>query len=111
MSEFESVLMDEEEHKTDILKNNPWIENLFEGVYSVDVDRKILYWNQGAETITGYKSDEIIRRSCFDNILNHVNEDGVGLALTDARLRLPLKMARSAKPLFIYSINPATESR
>lgn len=98
MSEFESVLLDEEEHKTDILKNNPWIENLFEGVYTVDVDRKILYWNQGAETITGYTSNEIIRRSCFDNILNHVNEDGVGLCFDGCPLKATIEdgMGREA---------------
>ena len=91
MSELESVLMDEEVPKADILKDNPWIENLFEGVYTVDVDRKILYWNQGAETITGYKSDEIIRRSCFDNILNHVNEDGVGLCFDGCPLKATIE--------------------
>jgi diguanylate cyclase (GGDEF)-like protein/PAS domain S-box-containing protein len=91
MSELNEVLTDEEKHKTDILKNNPWIENLFEGVYTVDADRKILYWNQGAETITGYKSDELICRSCFDNILNHVNEDGVGLCFDGCPLKATIE--------------------
>ncbi|PKM89384.1 MAG: sensor domain-containing diguanylate cyclase [Firmicutes bacterium HGW-Firmicutes-10] len=79
------------DQESNILKNNPWIENLFEGVYTVDVDRKILYWNQGAMTITGYNSDEIIRRSCFDNILNHVNEDGVGLCFDGCPLKATIE--------------------
>jgi diguanylate cyclase (GGDEF)-like protein/PAS domain S-box-containing protein len=86
-----SVLPDEADQEAYTLKSNPWIENLFEGVYTVDVDRKILYWNQGAMTITGYNSDEIIRRSCFDNILNHVNEDGVGLCFDGCPLKATIE--------------------
>ncbi len=91
MNENKLFLVDEDNHKADILKDNPWIENLFEGAYTVDVDRKILYWNHGAETITGYKAEDIIRRSCFDNILNHVDEDGVGLCFDGCPLKATIE--------------------
>jgi diguanylate cyclase (GGDEF)-like protein/PAS domain S-box-containing protein len=79
MSESKSVSTEINNPEVDVIKENPWIENLFEGAYTVDIHREIIHWNQGAETITGYKSGEIIKKFCFNNILNHVNEDGVGL--------------------------------
>jgi PAS domain S-box-containing protein len=33
------------------------IENIFDGLYLVDRDRTIIYWNHVAEKITGYRSD------------------------------------------------------
>jgi len=30
------------------------IENLHDGVYSPDLDRRINYWNKGAERLTGH---------------------------------------------------------
>ena len=55
------------------------IDNLYDGVYFVDRDRNITYWNKGAERITGYKADEVMGLSCRDNLLNHVTEDGLPL--------------------------------
>lgn len=52
------------------------INNLNDGVYFVDLDRRILFWNKAAERITGYSADEIMGRQCQDNILNHIDEDG-----------------------------------
>ncbi len=52
------------------------IDNLYDGVYFVDPDRSITYWNHGAERITGYSSEQVLGRSCGDNILNHVSVDG-----------------------------------
>lgn len=49
---------------------------LYEGIYITDCDRKIMYWNKGAERITGYKSSEVIGKHCWDNILMHVNDRG-----------------------------------
>jgi diguanylate cyclase (GGDEF)-like protein/PAS domain S-box-containing protein len=55
------------------------IDNLYDGVYFLDCDRKITYWNKGAERIAGYRSNEVIGTRCCDNILVHVNKDGVNL--------------------------------
>ncbi len=57
------------------------VDNLQDGVYFVDRNRIITYWNKGAERITGYKSSQVIGRSCRDNILNHVNTEGLQLCL------------------------------
>jgi diguanylate cyclase (GGDEF)-like protein/PAS domain S-box-containing protein len=52
------------------------IDNLYDGVYFVDRERVITYWNRGAERITGYTGQQVMGRSCRDNILNHVTADG-----------------------------------
>lgn len=52
------------------------MDNLYDGVYFVDDERRITYWNKGAERITGYQSDQVIGRYCHSNILNHVTEAG-----------------------------------
>ncbi len=52
------------------------LENLNSGVYFVDFDRKITYWNKKAEEITGYKQEEVIGKGCKDKFLLHINEEG-----------------------------------
>ena len=55
------------------------LNNLYEGVYFLDADRTITFWNQGAERITGYPAPEVMGRSCADNILCHVDTEGTNL--------------------------------
>ena len=52
------------------------LDNLYDGVYFVDRDRRITYWNKGAERITGYTAGEVVGNRCFDNILMHVDSRG-----------------------------------
>jgi len=42
----------------------------------VDRNGKILFWNQGAERITGYKPHEVVGRSCRENTLAHCDDHG-----------------------------------
>ena len=55
------------------------IENISDGLYLVDHNRHIIYWNRVAEKITGFRSDEVLGRRCRDNILVHVDKDGKSL--------------------------------
>lgn len=55
------------------------IENLYDGVYFVDRERVITYWNKGAERITGYSAQRVVGHSCQDHLLNHVTAEGVEL--------------------------------
>lgn len=57
------------EHYEAILKGLP------NGVYVVDAGRKILFWNEGAERITGYLAQEVIGRNCNDNLLAHCDRN------------------------------------
>ncbi len=55
------------------------LDSLHEGVYFVDLDRRIQYWNKGAENISGFTSDEVVGHRCADNILMHIDKDGCSL--------------------------------
>ena len=57
------------------------LENIYEGIYFVDDDRRITFWNKGAERITGFSADEVVNKFCYNNILNHVDENGKKLCL------------------------------
>ena len=56
-------------------------ENLYEGVYFVDTNREITFWNKGAELITGYPASEVVGQHCYDNLLMHTNDDGMQLCV------------------------------
>ncbi|MCX7795761.1 MAG: sensor domain-containing diguanylate cyclase [bacterium] len=51
-------------------------DKISDGLYVIDPERKILYWNKSAEIITGYLKDEVIGFHCYDNILRHIDENG-----------------------------------
>lgn len=56
------------------------LDHTFDGVNFVDDMRRILYWNQGAERITGFSSEEVVGRLCHrDDGLCHIGEDGLRL--------------------------------
>ena len=63
----------------DFEKSIMLLNHLFDGVYLVDQDRTILFWNPAAEIITGYKSSEVVGSKCYDNILLHINNKGENL--------------------------------
>jgi diguanylate cyclase (GGDEF)-like protein/PAS domain S-box-containing protein len=52
------------------------LDNLYDGVYFVNQHREIVYWNKGAERITGYAESEVLGSHCWDNILMHVDDQG-----------------------------------
>lgn len=55
------------------------LDSLFDGVYFVDSDRKITYWNRGSENLTGYSANEAVGHHCYDNFLSHVDTAGCAL--------------------------------
>ncbi len=62
------------------------LDNLYDGVYFVDQERRITYWNKGAERITGYSAEQVVGHRCMDDLLNHVTEAGVLLCLNGCPL-------------------------
>jgi PAS domain S-box-containing protein len=55
------------------------LDNIYGGVYYVDKNRKIKYWNKEAEKITGFSKKEVIGKHCYDNILQHMDDKGLKL--------------------------------
>jgi PAS domain S-box-containing protein len=55
------------------------LDGLPNGIYVVDRDRRILYWNHAAEKITGYLRQEVIGRICGGDLLMHCDRSDVAL--------------------------------
>jgi len=55
------------------------LDSLFDGVYFVDTERRITYWNAAAERISGYLRNEVLGTPCSLNLLRHI--DGAGCEL------------------------------
>lgn len=62
------------------------INNLRDGIYFVDTERRILFWNKAAERITGYSAEEIVGKQCQNSALNHIDEEGRPLCLVGCPL-------------------------
>src|ERR1051326_88745 len=56
------------------------LEGLHAAVYVIDRAGKILFWNDGAERITGHLRQEMMGRSFSDNFLGQADGDGNNLA-------------------------------
>lgn len=52
------------------------LDHLYDGVYVLDREKKIIYWNRSAERLTGFRAEEVIGHRCSDDILVHVDESG-----------------------------------
>ena len=63
------------------------LDELEEGVYFVDRTERIQFWNRGAEAITGFSRDEVVGRTCADNLLCHVDSSGRFLCTNGCPLR------------------------
>jgi diguanylate cyclase (GGDEF)-like protein/PAS domain S-box-containing protein len=62
------------------------LSELTDGVYFVDRNRRVLYWNKACEQLTGYSADEVLGSSCSDGILTHVDSRGNHLCDKDCPL-------------------------
>lgn len=52
------------------------LNSLHTGVYLVDRELKIVFWNQGAERITGYMRHEVVGRLCREDLLSYCDDAG-----------------------------------
>lgn len=86
---------------TDGILQTQILDHLYDGLYVVDQERKIVYWNPAAERITGYSSAQMVGRHCFDNLLNHV--DAAGCSLCHGRCPLVATMGDGdAREALVY---------
>ena len=56
------------------------LNNIQEGVYFVDQECKIFFWNRAAEQITGYPESDVQGMTCAENILKPVDDAGKSLS-------------------------------
>ncbi|MGH9572193.1 MAG: diguanylate cyclase domain-containing protein [Candidatus Acidiferrales bacterium] len=71
------------------------LESLQTGVYMVDREQRILFWNDGAEKITGYLRQEVVGAFCRGQLI--ANDDHTKNVLTDAAAGLT-EVLRQGKP-------------
>jgi len=71
------------------------LDNLYDGVYVLDKNKKIIFWNKAAEKITGYPEKEVLGAFCsqsiFSNITSGASQACLGLfpvirALEDGKI-------------------------
>ena len=62
------------------------LNNLAEGAYIVDLQRRVRFWNTAAERISGFSAEEMVGQCCADGLLMSV--DGGGCSLCQSRCPL-----------------------
>jgi diguanylate cyclase (GGDEF)-like protein/PAS domain S-box-containing protein len=75
------------------------LDNIADGVYFVDAERRITFWNRAAERLTGYSAKEVVGKSCADDILCHVDADGNSLCRGDCPLAKTLRDGQEREDL------------
>jgi len=73
--------MDDRRMKPHPLQNIPYtadqiLAGVSHGIYVTDLERRIVYWNEAAAEITGWRASDVLGRSCKDNILRHTDKEG-----------------------------------
>jgi diguanylate cyclase (GGDEF)-like protein/PAS domain S-box-containing protein len=57
------------------------IDTIAEGVYFIDREGFITFWNKAAERISGYPREQVIGKKCSDNLLRHIDSSGKELCV------------------------------
>jgi diguanylate cyclase (GGDEF)-like protein/PAS domain S-box-containing protein len=83
VAEKSGFTFEEERRVRELFDPELVLDFLFDGVYALDRNRRILYWNAGAERISGYRADEVVGRNCFDDILDHRDTEGNKLCFAE----------------------------
>lgn len=71
------------------------LEAVSDGVYVTDRDRRIIFWNRGAQALAGYSAFEAVGVQCFDNFLCHVDENGQQLCARGCPMAATLRDGES----------------
>src|ERR1700688_4249894 len=66
------------------------------GVSVLDLQKKIVFWSDGAEQITGYSRIDVLGHTCADNILEHCNHDSCEMCSAHGPISTAL---HDAKPM------------
>ena len=77
------------------------LENMDMGVYFVNSNGQITFWNKGAEDISGFSKEEVVGKYCHDDILNHVDEKGNKICICGCPLKSTIETGES-KEAIVY---------
>jgi len=82
------------------------LNNVATGVYFVTPERFILYWNKGAEELTGFKESEIVGKKCFETPLKHLDDKGENLCFGRCPLVEAIEKERKVeKKVWVHTKN------
>jgi len=73
------------------------LQRLSVGVYFVDRGQHIVFWNHGAEEITGYLSQHVLGHHLAENFLEHVNHENLRLEGDDLPLIAALRHGKEVE--------------
>ena len=72
------------------------LDNLRDGIYFLDRNKRITFWNKGAERLTGYEGSDVVENGYSEEFLAPINEKGASLCeqgcpaektISDGRIR------------------------
>jgi diguanylate cyclase (GGDEF)-like protein/PAS domain S-box-containing protein len=79
------------------------LDGLQIGVSVIDLQKKIVFWSDGAEQITGYARIDVLGHSCAENILWHCNQIGCEMCTGKCPIATALRQARPVEAMsFIH---------
>ncbi len=82
------------------------LEHIDLGVYFVDCNREITFFNEKSEKITGYKKEEVIGKACVEDIFQHIDSDGNQLCISGCPLKSTIEDGISrTTDVFLYHKN------
>jgi PAS domain S-box-containing protein len=83
------------------------LDLMADAAYITDLDRRIVFWNQAAQRITGWTASEVVGRTCYDNILVHVDKNGHGLCGQEyCPLHRSIVVGQpSTEPLLVFALH------
>ena len=67
------------------------LDSMTDGVYLTDRHRRITYWNEAAERLTGFGAGDVIGRRCADGILCHCDSESRVLCGSGCPLKAVMK--------------------
>ena len=84
-------------HDSDLCRNI--LESLPTGLCVVDMQKKIVFWSEGAERITGHLRHEVIGHCCISETLLHCDQPGCEFCKEDCALARAIKTSQPAEAL------------
>ena len=75
------------------------LDGLQIGVCVLDLHKKIVFWSDGAEKLTGYSRIDVLGHSCAENILLHCNHNSCEMCAGKCPMAAALQTARAVESM------------
>ena len=79
------------------------MDNLVEGVYVIDTEKRIVYWNEAAAKITGYLRTQVLGGRCGHAMLGHTDIRGVPLCDGQCPMEMALGGRRTEVEVMVFN--------